>query len=401
MTSDKEPRYSIRPETVAARADGVTCPLTGAVAPPIHTSTNYVRDADYEKIDGRYYSRDENPTYDAAEAVLARLEGGASARLFASGMAAISAVFQALRPGDRVVVPRAMYYGTARWLEEWAEPWGLKVTAADTTSMAALGAAIVAGSTRLVYVETPANPFWSITDIAAAARLAHDAGAILVVDSTVATPVLTRPLALGADLVVHSATKYLNGHGDVVAGALVTAAETPLWERIGTIRAHGGAVLGPFEAWLLLRGMRTLYLRVRQASASALRIARHLEAHPAVMQVLYPGLPGFAGHDLATRQMEGGFGGMLSVRVHGGEAAALAVVRHVDLFVRATSLGGVESLIEHRATIEGPGTEVPADLLRLSVGCEAVEDLIADLDQALAAAGAVTGLAGAGAESRD
>jgi cystathionine gamma-synthase len=236
-------------------------------------------------------------------------------------------------------------------------------------------------------VETPANPTWEVTDIRAAAALAQRHGASMVVDSTVATPVLCQPLALGADIVMHSATKYLNGHSDVVAGALVTREDTALWQRIRTMRAMGGAVLGPFEAWLLLRGMRTLHLRVRTASASTLQIATALEAHPAVAQVLYPGLPSHAGHAIAASQMSGGFGGMLSIRVKageaGGEAAAREVAARVQVFKRATSLGSVESLIEHRASVEGPDTLCPDDLLRLSIGIEPVADLLADLQQAL------------------
>jgi cystathionine gamma-synthase len=235
----------------------------------------------------------------------------------------------------------------------------------------------------LVWIESPANPTWAITDIVAAAEIAHGAGARLAVDSTVATPVLTRPIALGADIVMHSATKYLNGHSDVVAGALVAARHDEFWERIAAIRASHGAILGSFEAWLLLRGMRTLSLRVERACASAQRIAEHFADHSHVAAVLYPGLPAHPGHEIAARQMHGGFGGMLSVRVAAGEAAAIAAAARVRVFKRATSLGGVESLIEHRASIEGPGSPAPPDLLRLSVGIEDAQDLIDDLEQAL------------------
>ena len=239
------------------------------------------------------------------------------------------------------------------------------------------------GRTRLVWLETPANPSWEISDIAAVAEIAHRAGARLAVDSTVATPVLTRPLALGADLVMHSATKYLNGHSDVIAGTLTTAVDDEWWARLKTIRVRQGGILGSFEAWLLLRGMRTLFLRVRQSSAAAQHVAEHFVGHPAVAEVLYPGLPDFPGHALAARQMSGGFGGMLSIRVRGGEAAAIATAARVEVWKRATSLGGVESLIEHRASIEGPTSPVPRDLLRLSVGIEEPDDLIADLEAAL------------------
>ena len=224
------------------------------------------------------------------------------------------------------------------------------------------------GVTKLVWIETPANPLWTITDIAATADIAHAAGAMLAVDSTVGTPVLTRPIALGADIVMHSATKYLNGHSDVIAGALVTREDSPLWQRIRANRAQLGGILGPFEAWLLTRGMRTLFPRVPAACASAQAIAEHFARHDAVAEVLYPGLPSFKGHDVARRQMRGGFGGMLSIRVRGGEAAAIATAAHVKVWKRATSLGGVESLVEHRASVEGAGSPAPVDLLRLSVG---------------------------------
>jgi len=239
------------------------------------------------------------------------------------------------------------------------------------------------GETRLVWIETPSNPTWDVIDIEAAAEAAHSAGAMLAVDSTVATPVLTRPVEHGADLVMHSATKYLNGHGDVVAGALVTARRDEFWDQLAEQRHSGGAIAGSFEAWLLQRGMRTLFMRVRQASESALRIARDLEGHPALEAILYPGLASHPGHSVARRQMHGGFGGMLSLRVRGGADAALAVAGKCEVFIRATSLGGVESLIEHRYSIEGPASPIPPDLLRLSIGAEAVEDLIEDLRQAL------------------
>jgi cystathionine gamma-synthase len=249
----------------------------------------------------------------------------------------------------------------------------------------AVRAAVRPGVTRLVWVETPANPLWSLTDIAAVAEIAHAAGAVLAVDSTIATPVLSRPLGLGADIVMHSATKYLNGHSDVLAGSLTVARADALWESIRSVRVQHGGVLGPFESWLLQRGLRTLFPRVLWQSASALTLAERLSDHPGVAAVLYPGLPGFPGHELARRQMQGGFGGMLSVRVRGGAEAAIAAAAHVRLWKRATSLGGVESLVEHRASVEGPGSPVPGDLLRLSVGIEAVEDLWDDLSGAITA----------------
>jgi cystathionine gamma-synthase len=253
--------------------------------------------------------------------------------------------------------------------------------------MDGLAAAVEPGRTKLVWIESPANPTWPITDIAAAADIAHRAGAHLAVDSTVATPILTRPIELGADIVMHSATKYLNGHSDVVAGALVTARHDELWERIVAIRSGNGAVLGSFEAWLLLRGMRTLHLRVERASRTAQTIAEHFAGHARIVATLYPGLHSHPGHAVAARQMHGGFGGMLSIRVAGGERAAIATAARVTVWKRATSLGGVESLIEHRASIEGAGSPAPPDLLRLSAGIEDAGDLIGDLEQALAAAG--------------
>ncbi len=383
--SPPSPPPAPRPETLVARCDGYLCGHTGAVTPPLHPSSMYARNhLDYEQIGGRGYSRDDNPTYDPAEGLIAKLEGGAACKLFASGMAAVTAVFQALRPGDHVVAAKENYFGTPKWLKEWAIPWGLQVAFVDATDLDALAAAVRPGDTRLVWVETPANPTWAITDIAGAAAIARKAGAVLAVDNTAATPVLTRPIEHGAGLVVHSATKYLNGHSDLVAGAVVTAREDDLWERIGRIRFLAGGVLGAFEAWLLLRGLRTLFVRVRQSSANARAIAEHFHGHPAIRRVCYPGLADFPGHAVAARQMTGGFGGMMSLCVKGGGEAALAAIKRTQVFVRATSLGGVESLIEHRHTIEGEDSITPPDLLRLSVGIEAVEDLIADLEQALA-----------------
>ncbi|MGE0252987.1 MAG: PLP-dependent aspartate aminotransferase family protein [Alphaproteobacteria bacterium] len=377
-------RPARHPATLAAQALGWLDPATNAVAPPIHPSTNYARDAAYAKVGGRGYTRDENPTYDQLEALLAALEGGAAAAVFGSGMAAATTIFWALSPGDHVVVPQVMYFGLRNWLATVGRKWGLVVDTVPPGDMDALARAVVPGRTRLVWLETPCNPTWDITDIAAAADIAHRAGALVGVDSTAATPVLTRPLALGADIVMHSATKYLNGHGDVLAGALVTARVDALWERIRYLRFENGGMLGPFEAWLLLRGLRTLYLRVARSSASALAVARHFEGHPGLTRVLYPGLPSHPGHAVAARQMQGGFGGMLSIRVKGGAEAAVALAKSVEVFVRATSMGGVESLIEHRATVEGKESPFPDDLLRLSVGIEEPADLIADLEQALA-----------------
>ena len=378
------------PETLAAQALGRIDGETKALIPPVHVATTFIRDPDNRYRAGYEYGRDDNPNVRHGEAVLTALEGGADARLFSSGMAAAAAVFQALDPGDHVLAPRVMYWALARWLRETATRWGIAVDFVDMDDLDALRAAARPGETKLVWIETPGNPTWVITDIAAAAEIAHDAGARLAVDSTVATPVLTQPLELSADIVMHSATKYLNGHSDVVAGALVTAREDDFWARITSHRAQAGPILGPMEAAMLTRGMRTLYLRVDAACRGAAALADHFSNHPKISHVLYPGLSDHPGHDIAAKQMAGGFGGMLSVRVaagpEGGEAAAIATAAAVNIWKRATSLGGVESLIEHRASVEGAGSPAPPDMLRLSVGIEAPADLIADLEQAFEAA---------------
>jgi cystathionine gamma-synthase len=372
------------PETYIAQGLHWVDPVTGAVVPSISPSTTFARDDDYRLMSGCHsYARDENPGFPLVERMLSRLEGGAAALLFSSGMAAAMSVIQTLRPGDHIVAPQVMYWGLRAWLISFCDRWKLELSLYDSTVAGSLARTVRAGKTKLVWIETPCNPTWDVVDIAEAALIAHGVGARLAVDSTVPTPVLTRPIEYGADIVMHSATKYLNGHGDVVAGALVTAREDEHWARIREVRAKGGAILGAFEAWLLQRGMRTLFVRVNKASASALRIAQHFEHHPRLERVLYPGLASHPGHAVAQRQMHGGFGGMLSLRVRGGEEAALAVVKRCRLFIRATSLGGVESLIEHRYSIEGEGSPIPRDLLRVSVGIESADDLIDDLEQAL------------------
>jgi cystathionine gamma-synthase len=373
----------LRPATIAAQALGWTDTATGALVLPVHVSSTFQRDPDNQYRRGRSYGRADNPTCDQPQALLTALEGGVDTLLFSSGMAAAAAVFQSLPRGAHVVAPRVMYWGLRGWLRNFAEGWGIETDFVDATALDVLRTAVRPGRTRLVWIETPANPLWSITDIAGAAEIAHAAGALLAVDSTAATPVLTRPLALGADLVMHSATKYLNGHSDVIAGSLTTARKDMFWERLVAARSGGGAILGGFEAYLLLRGMRTLFPRVERACRSAQQIAEAMSAHPRIAAVLYPGLPAHPGHAVAARQMTGGFGGMLSIRVEGGASAAIAAAAKVKVWQRATSLGGVESLIEHRASIEGAGSPVPPDLLRLSVGIEDPDDLLADLDAAL------------------
>jgi cystathionine gamma-synthase len=387
MAFGKEPvesgRQRWQPRTLLAQAGGGIDDKTGAVVSPVHLATTFLRDPDNQYRRGFAYGRPDNATVREAESILAALEGAASACVFGSGMSAATAVFLALSPGDHVIAPKVMYWGLRRWLLTEAVRWGLRVDLVDADNGVAIEAAVRASETKLIWVETPANPLWTISDIAAVAEIAHRSGATLAVDATASSPILTRPLELGADLVMHSATKYLNGHSDVVAGALATRRVDQLWQRIEQMRAARGMILGPFEAYLLIRGMRTLDLRMRAASAAALELATRLRDHPCVSEVLYPGLSSHRGHAVAARQMVGGFGGMLSVRVRGGEAAAVATAAAVRLWKRATSLGGVESLIEHRASVEGAGSPCPVDLLRLSTGIEDVEDLYADLDAAL------------------
>jgi cystathionine gamma-synthase len=381
MAKQEQPK--LHPATLAAQALGQWEPTTRGLVPSIHPATTYERAEDGSYPGGHGYSRDENPTYEQAEALLAALEGGEQALLFASGMAAAAAVLDSFESGAHVVAPRRMYWALRGLMERLAAEGRIRLDFAPNDDLGALARAVRRGETRLVWVETPANPTCEIVDLEAAAAIARQAGAITAVDSTVATPVHTMPIALGCDLVFHSATKMLNGHSDVVAGALVCARRDELWSRIRRERSSRGAVLGPFEAWLLLRGMRTLYLRAAAASRGAQRVAEALAAHPAVSQVFYPGLPDHPGHDVAARQMKDGFGSLLSFRVRGGEAASRAVASRTRVVKQATSLGGVESLIEHRASIEGPSSALPDDLLRLSVGIEDADDLIADLRSAL------------------
>lgn len=371
------------PATVLAQALGEVDAEYGGVTPPIHTAATYIRAPDNSYPTGVVYGRDQNPTYLGPEKVLARIEGGARALLFASGVAAAVAIFETLPVGARIVAPSVMYWGLRKWLINKAEGGRFEVAFAELHLPGAAEAAVAAAKTDLIWIETPSNPMWHVIDIAEMARVAHAAGARLGVDSTAATPMLTRPLALGADVVMHSATKYLNGHSDVVAGALAFANEGPLFQAVQQERHDGGAILGPFEAWLLGRGMRTLHLRVAAACHGAMAVAERFANDPRIAEVLYPGLASHPGHRLAARQMQGGFGGMLSIRVKAGEAAAVEAAARIKVWKRATSLGSVESLIEHRASIEGPGTPVPGDLLRLSVGIEDPDDLINDLDRAL------------------
>lgn len=382
MTLDPK---TVKPETFAAQAGGPIDDLTGAVVPPIHLATTYIRDPDNQYRKGYVYGRPDNLTVRQCEDVITALEGGAASLVSGSGMTAATCAFLALERPCHVVAPDVMYWALKLWLKEDAPSYGITTTFVDAASVEAIARAIQPGKTKMIWLETPANPLWTISDIRAAAKLAHDAGALLAVDSTVATPVLSQPLQHGADIVMHAATKYLNGHSDVLAGTLTFARTDAAYERAVRTRKMLGGILGPFEAALLLRGMRTLHVRVARQSQSAFAIARHFAADPRIAHVLYPGLPDFGGHTVAARQMSGGFSGMLSVRVKAGEAAAVRAAANVNIWKRATSLGGVESLIEHRASIEGAGSPCPTDLLRLSVGLEDAGDLIRDLDRALGA----------------
>ncbi|MGJ3260719.1 MAG: trans-sulfuration enzyme family protein [Rhodospirillales bacterium] len=364
------------PATVAASMIGISDADTGDVAPQVKPATTY------KYGQGYVYYRDDGPGLADTEEVLCRLEGGDAAMIFSSGMAAATALLLSLDPGAHVIAPETMYWFLRNWLVKEAPAFGLSVSLYPNGDLDAMKAAIKPGETKAVWAETPANPDWSITDIAAAADIAHDAGAMLFIDSTVAPPVITRPLALGADVVMHSATKFLNGHSDVLAGVLVTREKDALWDKVHYARASLGSTLGAFEAWLLLRGMRTLDVRMQRHSENAMRVAEAMLKNPAVSHVLYPGLPVHPGHDVAAKQMKS-FGGMMSIRLKGGADAAARAVTRTRLFRNATSLGGTESLIEHRGPVEGPESPTPHDLLRLSVGLENADDLIADLEQAL------------------
>lgn len=367
-------------DTILARTGTDPDPETGALAPPIHTATTYARNDDGQS--GQYvYSRIGNPTRRRLEATLAASEGGAGALAYSSGMTAAMTLCQAMKPGDHVLLPHDIYFGVRALLMEHFTRWGLLVTDVDQRDPDAVKAAMTS-ATKLVWVETPSNPQLNITDLRAMADIAHEAGAQLVVDNTWATPLITRPIEHGADVVLHSVTKYLGGHSDVLGGALVFAREDALFESCNALSQEGGAVLDPFGSWLVLRGMRSLGPRLRQQSETAGHLAEWLQGDARVASVHYPGLTSHAAHDIAARQMAL-FGGMLSFCVQGSAERALEVVRNSRLFANATSLGGTESLMEHRASIEGPDTPTPQNLLRVSVGLEHVDDLISDLDQAL------------------
>ncbi|MHA3914595.1 trans-sulfuration enzyme family protein [Halovulum sp. GXIMD14793] len=376
-------KNDVSPSTRAAQALRLIDERTGAVVPGIELASTFARDHDYAPRQAYIYGRDGGPTVEHAEAVMASLDGAAQSFMFASGMAALVALMETLRPGDHVVAQKVMYHGGLAWLRRKVERHGIELSLFDTSQPETLKDAIRPGKTRIVWIETPVNPTWDVVDITAAADLAHQAGALLAVDCTTAPPCTSTALGLGADIAFHSATKYLGGHSDLTAGVLSLRKDDDLAQEIKSVRYMLGGVLSAFEAWLLIRGIRTLFLRYERASENALAIARHFETHPKIASVLYPGLPTHPGHNIAAKQMIGGFGGMMSLRLTGGFDAAAQTVRACRVFVPATSLGGVESLIEHRKPIEGPQSEVPDDLLRLSVGVEDVNDLISDLEQAL------------------
>jgi cystathionine gamma-synthase len=374
----------LKSRTLAVQAMGHIDLATRAIVMPLNVATTYLRDPDNQYRSGFAYGRADNATVRQAEEVIATLEGARAALLFGSGMSAATALVMAHRP-CHIVASRMMYWAFRSWLTNEATRFGHTVSIVDTSDLAAVKHTVVVDKTKLVFIETPGNPLWTITDIAAVAKIAHAAGARLAVDSTVATPVFTQPLKFGADIVMHSASKYLNGHSDVIAGALACAKPDALWKRIATLRNQHGLLLGPFEAWLLMRGMRTLDARVRAEAKTAGWLAAQLAKNPNVAGVLYPGLSSHPGHAIARRQMSG-FGAMLSILVKRGERAAIKTAANVKVWKRATSLGGVESLIEHRASVEGPSSPCPPNLLRLSVGLEDPQDLYNDLAQALAVA---------------
>jgi cystathionine gamma-synthase len=368
-------------ETLAVHAGAAPDPATGAVAPPIHLSTTFEHGPESENLRGYSYIRENNPTQVRLEEALAAIEGGEAALVFASGMAAGTAFLQAQPVGAHVLFQDDLYYDFRNVARDYLPRWGMSASAVDMTDLAAVRAGL-RPETRLVWLETPSNPLMKVCDIAAIAEMAHAAGARVLVDGTFAPPTIQRPLDLGADAVMHSTTKYLGGHSDVQGGGLVLKKKDELYEQARHNRKVLGGVASPFGSWLVLRGIRSLGCRVERHCANALAVARALAGHRAVSAVHYPGLETHAGHSVARRQMKA-FGGMLSLQVKGGRAAAVAVVSKVRLFLSATSLGGTESLIEHRRSSEGPTSATPDDLLRVSVGLEHPDDLVADLVQAL------------------
>ena len=369
-------------ETLAVHAGQHPEGGTRDVTPAIHLSTTFQKAHDGTLPGGYLYSRPNNPNREALESALAALEGGASALAFSSGSAATFAVLQSLAPGDHVIVGEDVFYGTLVLLKTIMANWGVSFTQVRMQDLAALERAVTS-KTRLFWVETPSNPMLAVTDIRAVIAIAKKAGALVACDNTVGTPMLQRPLELGADISMHSVTKYLSGHSDVLSGALVFREASPVLERIRHIQQQSGGVPSPFECWLTLRGLQSFPYRMRGICASAQRVADFLSSHPKIEAVHYPGLPKHPGHAIAAQQMSGGFGGLMSMQVKGGQPEAFKVLAAVKIFTHATSLGGTHSLIEHRASVEGPDTRSPINLLRLSIGLEHPDDLIEDLEQAL------------------
>jgi cystathionine gamma-synthase len=370
-----------RPDTISVRAGRHPDPSTGAIAEVINLSTTFLREPDGSYASGYIYSREKAPNRTTLEQALAALDGGADAAAFSSGLAATAMLFQALQPGDHVICPREVYYGTKKLLAQVFASWGLEHTIVDTTDVDAVRA-VLRPRTRLLWTETPSNPTMTVTDLTAMSELAHGVGALLVVDNTWGTPFGQRVFEHGADVAMYSTTKYHGGHSDVLGGALVVRAVGPYWERVRLLQATVGAVPSAFDAWLIHRGIGSMGTRVRRHCDNAATFAAALEGHPGLEAVHYPGLRSHTGHAIAARQMRL-YGGMVSLQVKGGAEAALGVTGRVRLFTRATSLGGIESLIEHRKSIEGPESPTPDNLLRLSIGLEDVNDLIDDMRQAL------------------
>ncbi len=378
MTSNSK----FRPETIAAQTTRPLDPSTGAVVPPIYLSSTYARDENYQPLLKENYVRNGSPNLWQAEETIAALEKGEAALLFSSGMAGITTLFETIPQGAHVVALSVMYYNTREWLQRLEAKGRITLSLIDPNEAGALEAALKP-NTDLVWIETPVNPTWDVLDIAAFAKAAHKVGAILAVDATATAAVTTQPLELGADIVFHSATKYLNGHSDILAGVLITRHVDERWKEINWLRTKSNSPLSPFECWLLQRGMRTLFVRFRQASGNALAIARHFSNHPKIERVLYPGLATHQGHAVAKKQMLDGYGGMMSMLIKADFAGAQKFCTALKVFAAATSLGGVESLAEHRKTVEGPTSTLPDNLVRLSIGIENVNDLITDIEQAL------------------
>ncbi|WP_282046414.1 trans-sulfuration enzyme family protein [Roseibium album] len=385
MSNSLSDSDGLHPDSLLAHAGGGFDAATGAVVPPIQTATTFVRDEDYEPVlPGQIYSRDSNALYRKTEKLLAALEGGEDSRLFASGMAAIAAIVRSVRPGGTLLAQSGIYWGTTLFLRKHCARNNIALVEADASDLSAFRDEFSVTQPDLVWLEVPSNPFLKVADIRKIAELCNGTSAVLCVDATAATPLILKPLSFGADLVMHSATKALNGHSDLLGGVVSTSnASSEVWTFISEERQNAGAVLGSFETWLLLRGLRTLALRVERMNSNAIDLARSLEAHPKVKSVLYPGLKSHPQHSLAKSQMTNGFGSLMSIMVDGGKDESLKVAGALDIFQRATSLGGTESLVEHRFTIEGEGSGIPENLLRLSIGIEHGNDLIADFDQAL------------------